>query len=1041
MIKKLTSLKRFYAVMIAFCAVFSPALKAEVFNGTCGDNLSWSLNTEDSTLVITGSGEMTSKPWSKYTANIAYISLPEGLTSISDWAFVNCYYVHSIVIPSSVIRIGNHAFSSCTGLTNIVVPGSVDSIGSLVFSGCSAIEFAVLQEGLTRTGSSMFNGCSNLRSVTLPSTLTSISDATFYECHKLSDVTVPDGVSSIGEYAFWKCDSLKSISIPNGVEEIAQRVFWYCANLQSLNLGSGLRSIRNDAFAGCTGLDSVNVSDISVWCHIDFGNAYSNPLYYAHKLYVGGILVTDVTVPVGTTELKNYSFGWCTSLNSVVITEGVTKIGVNAFGGCSNLSSISIPSSVTEIAGSAFSGCDSLPVIDGIRYADTYLIGAIDKNSPSYSIRSETRWIGGSAFAGCKSLVGIVVPNSVIDIGYGAFNGCSSMSSITIGENVRKIDGSAFYGCLSLLSLDIPASVSQIGEMAFKECSSLQGISVDENNSYFQSIDGVLYSKDTAILYCYPAAKQVSRYTVCSGTRTIPRDCFSGCSYFKAIRMPSTVDYLGYSALRGCSGLEALICEAVTPPNCEKDAFSESNKNAVLYVPTESIDAYRAKYPWTYFSNVRSIDSIPCQSYEFPIDSIMCGNMNGYTIRWRNHILPVHQPRIDTLEFPQWNMIQYRCMAESYVLLDSLITGQGCDSVYVLNLQTLPSYYEVHFDTIYEGQTYRIYSNGGVQMVTETGVYWDTLVTMWGCDSIQEWRIQVLPLPSYTISAAANSSKYGSVEGAGVYKRDTTVTLNAIPNKGYQFNQWSDGNTDNPRQVTVTQDSTFTAIFGTKICSWEVESNDLEMGAVITTFNEPTYAYGTQITVEASPNSGFKFVKWNDGKKYNPYRFSLLDDKYLLAIFMADEEEQDTTTVDPSSTTATFTWPFIVGGFSYSLTIYLDFTCTIPLCTITFNQYGQLIGIVFGNRAPRRALAQDEGFTYTVSGLDANTEYFFKMETMDEENKLINTDEGSFTTTNGTTGFEDIKSDKIVVRKVMIDGQIYIVRGEEVFTLQGQIVK
>jgi hypothetical protein len=282
------------------------------------------------------------------------------------------------------------------------------------------------------------------------------------------------------------------------------------------------------------------------------------------------------------------------------------------------------------------------------------------------------------------------------------------------------------------------------------------------------------------------------------------------------------------------------------------------------------------------------------------------------------------------------------------------------------------------------------------------------------------------------------------VEGAGTYKRDTTITLTAIPNKGYQFNEWSDGNTDNPRQIIVTKDETYTAIFGNKMCSWLVESNDLEMGAVITTFENEYYKYGTQITVEASPNSGYKFVKWNDGKKYNPYKFTILDDKYLLAIFMADEEEQDTTTVQPSSTSATFTWPFIVGGFSYSLTIYLDVACTIPFCTITFNQYGQLIGIHFGNMAPRKMIAQDAGFTYTVSGLDANTEYFFKMETMDEDNKLINTDEGAFKTTQEqTTGIDQIENRKSIIdnRKLIINGQIYILRGDKTYTLQGQEVK
>ena len=435
-----------------------------------------------------------------------------------------------------------------------------------------------------------------------------------------------------------------------------------------------------------------------------------------------------------------------------------------------------------------------------------------------------------------------------------------------------------------------------------------------------------------------------------------------------------------------------------------------------------------------------------CQQYFDNNDTTLCeGSIlhEDVSLTWNGHTIS-HPIISDTIyNLNEWPSL-YR-PAETFTYLDSLKTIDGCDSVFQLNVTWIPSYSVIIYDTIYEGDNhYALHNNWAVVRsvsLQNTEIRYLNYATMLGCDSVEEWIITILPLPEYTISTAVNSSKYGFVEGAGTYKRDTIITITAIPNKGYQFNQWSDGNMDNPRQVIVTQDSAFTAVFGIKMCSWLVESNDLEMGAVITNFNDAYYQYGTQITVEASPNSGYKFVKWNDGKKFNPYKFSILDDKYLLAIFMEVTEEQDTTTVTPTSTTATFTWPFIVGGFSYSLTIYLDVACTIPFCTITFNQYGQLIGISFGNRAPRRSMEQEDGFTYTVSGLDANTEYYFKMETMDEDNKLINTDEGAFRTTNDATGIENQHNTVIEHRKVMINGQIYILRGDKTYTLQGQEVK
>jgi hypothetical protein len=365
-------------------------------------------------------------------------------------------------------------------------------------------------------------------------------------------------------------------------------------------------------------------------------------------------------------------------------------------------------------------------------------------------------------------------------------------------------------------------------------------------------------------------------------------------------------------------------------------------------------------------------------TYIFPDSTtiyVPCLTEDDYRDAWPSYAHQIHGINEVTYSF-SYDMCEGdsyyfhgQVLSEPGIYRDTLRSHLGCDSIVELRLMVYPAYYFYREITILEGEVY----NWNGMMLTEPGDYRQYYQTIHQCDSVCDLRLNVI-----------------------------------------------------------------------KMCSWLVESNDQTMGSVITTFHESAYPYDTQITVEASPNSGYKFVKWNDGKKYNPYTFSLLEDKYLLAIFIADEQEQDTTTVQPSSTSATFTWPFIIGGFSYSLTIYLDAACTIPLCTITFNQYGQVIEIHFGNMAPRRMIAQDAGFTYTVSGLDANTEYYFKMETMDEDNKLINTDEGAFKTTNNVvTAIDQIENRKSIIdnRKVIINGQIFILRGNSIYTIQGQLVK
>ena len=129
--------------------------------------------------------------------------------------------------------------------------------------------------------------------------------------------------------------------------------------------------------------------------------------------------------------------------------------------------SITIPDSVTSIGDYAFRGCNSLPVIGNLRYADTFLVEAVNKSLGDYEIRKGTRFIGGGAFRGCSRLTNIAIPEGVTSIGNRAFSYCPNLTSITIPEGVTSIGGSAFEYCKNLTCIIIPRSVTSIGENAF----------------------------------------------------------------------------------------------------------------------------------------------------------------------------------------------------------------------------------------------------------------------------------------------------------------------------------------------------------------------------------------------------------------------------------------------------------------------------------------------------------------------------------------------------------------------------------------------
>ena len=216
--KKQTSMKRFFTFFVALLSACTFSAYAAIVEGTCGDNLTWTLNTKDSTLTISGTGAManyessTLVPWYDYKSYIKYITLPDGLTSLGGEAFSGCSGLTSITIPNSVTNIGNSAFEGCSGLTSVTLGNSVTSIEYYAFYGCSSLTSVTIPNSVTSIGNGAFMWCSGLTSVTIPNSVTSIGNKAFRYCESLTSVTLGSGVTSIGYSAFSKCNKIQEVT-------------------------------------------------------------------------------------------------------------------------------------------------------------------------------------------------------------------------------------------------------------------------------------------------------------------------------------------------------------------------------------------------------------------------------------------------------------------------------------------------------------------------------------------------------------------------------------------------------------------------------------------------------------------------------------------------------------------------------------------------------------------------------------------------------------------------------------------------------------
>lgn len=137
--------------------------------------------------------------------------VPNGVTSIGNYAFNNCEGLTEITIPNSVTSIGNYAFNYCPGLTEITIPNSVTSIGTRAFSYCENLRNIIIHNGITQIMNNTFECCTNLTNISLPNGITKIGSSAFRNCVSLSSITIPSSVTSIGSGAFRGCSSLSEV--------------------------------------------------------------------------------------------------------------------------------------------------------------------------------------------------------------------------------------------------------------------------------------------------------------------------------------------------------------------------------------------------------------------------------------------------------------------------------------------------------------------------------------------------------------------------------------------------------------------------------------------------------------------------------------------------------------------------------------------------------------------------------------------------------------------------------------------------------------
>ena len=588
-------------------------------------------------------------------------------------------------------------------------------------------------------------------------------------------------------------------------------------------------------------------------------------------------LTGTLTIPNSVTEIKAAAFEKCTGLTSVTIPNSVTHIESGAFYGCTGLPSFAIPNSVTKIGMDVFKNTGWWnKQSNGIIYKNGWCLGYKgSKPTGMLSIQEGTKGIADYAFKGCFGLTGtLTIPNSVTYIGHEAFDVCKGLTgTLTIPNSVTTIEVAAFFGCSGLTgTLTIPNSVTSIGFSAFQYCTGLTSVTISNS---ITSISTDIFSNCTGL----------TSITIPNSVTTIKPRAFENCSGLTCITIPSSVTSIEYKAFYGCSGLAAVYCEALTPPDGNDSINQFSNYNIPLYVPASSIEAYRSHAVWGQFTTILPISNTP-YTVSVSVNNASMGTATGGKDCNRCETITLTATPNTGYHFVQWSDGNTDNARTVIVTKDTSFTAifAADGTTYAVNTDVNdPSMGSVSGGGEYsEGETVTLIATPkeGYHFVKWSDENTDNprTITVTGETNLTA----IFAINTYTVTATTDDASKGNVTGGGTYNHGETATLTAIPEEGYHFVQWSDGNTDNARTVTATRDSVFTAIFAINTYTVTVAADDASKGSVT---GGGTYNHGETATLTATPNAGYCFFGWSDGSTENPRGVTATQDSTITAIF------------------------------------------------------------------------------------------------------------------------------------------------------------
>ena len=533
--------------------------------------------------------------------NLVNLKISGSLVKIPEHAFDGCN-ISSLILPNSVETISDYAFTNNVGMKSANIGTAVKIIGNNAFSGCTVLADITLGTSLQSIGNEAFMSVGSLatswKSLIFPESLTSIGNKAFYGSG-LTDITIPNKVSSLGESCFAENKNLQTVFVGRGCQILPKNIFSGCSSLKQVQLSAGLLTIDDAVFANCTAIESISipgtvaqVGNLQWWKY----KMDSSELPFYNCTSLKRVRFEDGVQPIvlgshnygGTSPSQDYLaynkglFSSC-PLEEVYVGRNITYLenvdysfeanpqyyGYSAFYNQPKLAKITISPSVTKIAPYLFYKNAAITITELPKVKE---IGrsAFEECSKltTLNLGQALETVGDCAFQNCTNVTKLTFPDATTEIGSRAFAYCSSVTEITVGQGLKSVGDYSFVDCGSFTALVLPDKFTTMGGSAFERCRKLtnaklgQSLTSVPNNAFKNCIALSEMNLPATVKSIGDQAfyndSTIAVVTMREGLETIGNEVFWNNSGVRSFVIPGTVQTIGTNSFYGCTNTSTL---------------------------------------------------------------------------------------------------------------------------------------------------------------------------------------------------------------------------------------------------------------------------------------------------------------------------------------------------------------------------------------------------------------------------------------------------------------------------------------------------